>query len=442
LYDPAIDTDRHPEFVAPVRVPRERYTSERFAALEGERLWPKVWLIACSSDHVAAAGDWFEFRCGPLSVVIVRDGDGVLRAFQNVCRHRGNSLCEGSGSGREELRCRYHHWTWTLQGELREVPSRKWFGSLPNEEFGLFPVRVGEWGRLVFVNFDASAIPLDEYLEGVPTDSAWAKLDEFRCAAMTTTPVACNWKVVNEGFSETYHVQGLHAEMLASIDDLDAPQQIWGLHGASYQAYGVPSPRLGSKVSDRDVWESFVVTQGGRMGPDCAENRASMPPPPPVAEGQTMQDAIAQRIREYQRQLGVDLSGFTNREITHLWQYNLFPNATLLINADLYAVLTSRPGTVHDEAELVILYFTRASAPDAPRSTPIDVALAPENGNHGYVFDQDVSVLAGMQRGLRQPGLDEIVLAEEEIRIINMHRNLERYLGLEPGGRLPALHRA
>jgi phenylpropionate dioxygenase-like ring-hydroxylating dioxygenase large terminal subunit len=300
----------------------------------------------------------------------------------------------------------------------------------------LFPVQVGEWGRLVFVNLDPDAVPLDEYLEGIPDDAAWAKLDEFRCAAMTTTPVGCNWKVVNEGFSETYHVQGLHREMLPSMDDVHSPQRLWGLHGASYQPYGVASPRLGGRASDREVWESFVITQGGRMGPDCAENRASMPPAPVVQDGETMQDAIARRIREYQASMGVDLTGFSTRELTHLWQYNLFPNATLLVNADLYAVLTSRPGTAHDEAELVILYFTRAPSPDAPRSAPINAALAPEAGNHGYVFDQDVSILAGMQRGLVQPGLEEIVVSAEECRIVNMHRNLEQFLGLAPGARL------
>jgi choline monooxygenase len=422
-----------------VRIPKERYTSPEFFALEHERLWPKTWVVACSSDHVADAGDFFEFRCGALSVAIVRDGDGVLRAFQNVCRHRGNALCEGAGGGLTEIRCRYHRWAWELDGRLREVPSRKGFGALRNDDFALFRVRVAEWGRLVFVNLDADAMPLDEYLEGIPDDAAWARLDEFRCAAMTTTPVACNWKVVNEGFSETYHVQGLHREMLPSMDDVHSPQRLWERHGASYQPYAVASPRLGGGVDDTAVWESFVITQGGRMGPDCAEDRPSMPPAPDVRDGETMQDAVARRIREYQASLGVDLSRFGTREITHLWQYNLFPNATLLINADLYAVLTARPRAAVGESELVIIYFTRATAADAPRSTPINVTLAPENGNHGYVFDQDVSILAGMQRGLSQPGLDEITLSAEECRIVNMHRNLEQCLGLPPGGRLADL---
>ena len=98
----------------PTLVPAQRYYSADFARLEVERMWPKVWQFACTVDHVAEPGDYFEYRCGPYSVLIVRGDDGELRAFQNVCRHRGNSLCAGSGSDLRELRCGYHGWTWDL----------------------------------------------------------------------------------------------------------------------------------------------------------------------------------------------------------------------------------------------------------------------------------------------------------------------------------------
>ena len=235
-----------------MRIPAERYTSPEFAELEHERLWPKVWHVACTVDHVANPGDWFEHRLGRFSVVLVRGGDGVLRGFQNVCRHRGNSICQGSGTGATELRCPYHRWAWDLAGRLREVPSRRGFGVLRNDELGLLPVRVEVWARLVFVNLDLDAEPLQDWLEGVADDIAWANLDEFRGAYSTVTPVNCNWKAVNDGFSETYHVQGIHREMLASIDDVDAPQRIWDRHSASYQRYGVPSPRLGRGIGDQE----------------------------------------------------------------------------------------------------------------------------------------------------------------------------------------------
>src|SRR6185369_10043933 len=104
-----------------------------------------------SVDHVANPGDFHELRVGSLSVLLVRADDGQLRAFQNACRHRGSTLCEGTGLGLTEIRCPFHRWSYDLNGRLREVPSRKEFGALGenSEEFGLLPVRVDTWGPLV-----------------------------------------------------------------------------------------------------------------------------------------------------------------------------------------------------------------------------------------------------------------------------------------------------
>jgi len=410
-----------------VRVPVYRYLSAEFARLEEQRLWPRVWQIACTVDHVAEPGDYYEYRTGPYSVLIVRGDDGELRAFQNVCRHRGNSICQGSGGGLTQIQCPWHHWTWDLNGRLREVPSRKWFGGLRNDDYPLFPVHVGEWARIVFVNLDPDAVPLLDYLEGIPDDAAWADLDEFRCAAVTRTPVNCNWKVIADGFGETYHVQGIHPEMLGSMDDINTRQRLWRHHGVSYQQYGVASPRLGRDVGDEVVWNSFIDTQGGRMGPQYAQRC----PAPPVPDGDTMLDVIAQKIREYHATLGTDLSRFTSEQMLMLAQYNVFPNSTVLVWGEMLNVLIGRPGPTPDDAELVTYTFYRAPSADAPRSTPVEVLLPVEQRGTG-VIAQDIDVLQTAQRGLHQPGLTHLTLSSEECRILNMQRNLERYLGIEP----------
>src|SRR5262249_49849575 len=126
----------------PTRVPKSRYLSPEFAALEQERMWPRVWQIACTVDHVSEPGDYFEYRMGERAILVVRDLEGALHAYQNVCRHRGNLLCGGSGHGLEELRCGYHRWCWGLDGRLREVPPRKGFGVLRNDDYPLFPASV------------------------------------------------------------------------------------------------------------------------------------------------------------------------------------------------------------------------------------------------------------------------------------------------------------
>ena len=409
----------------PARIPASRYTSPRFAELEVARMWPRVWQVACTLDHVREPGDFYEYRCGRYSVIIVRDHNGLLRAFQNVCLHRGNTLCEGSGSGLSELRCPYHRWAWELSGALREVPSRKGFGVLKDDELSLIPARVDTWGPLVFVNLDPAAVPLHNYLEGVPGDSAWANLDEFRCNFTTTSQVASNWKVVADGFSETYHVQGIHQEMLASIDDVNTEQHVWDQHSVSHQRYGVASPRVRDR-SDQAVWDSFVVTQGERMGPSF---KTPSPAPQP-GEGESIRDVIAQRIREHQATRNIDLSAYDTDGILRLSQYNLFPNATVLVWGDMLNVLVSRPGATPDEAELVMYLLYREPA-DAPSAKPFDVAL---NGDAslGVVIDQDLAMLKRFQRGLHQPGFTHLTLSSEECRIINMQRVLSTYVGLDP----------
>src|SRR3984957_7653104 len=207
----------------PVTIPASRYIDPGFADLELRRLWPRVWQLACSTDHVARPGDAFEYRCGPYSTLIVRGDDGVLRAFQNVCRHRGSAICDGAATGLTELRCPFHRWAWDLAGRLREGPSRRDFGSLPAEDYGLFPVTVDTWGPMGFVDPSTRAGTLPDSLEGVPPDIALPGLDQFHCRVLDPVPVPGNGKVIRGGFSETYHVQGLHREMLPSVDDVAGP---------------------------------------------------------------------------------------------------------------------------------------------------------------------------------------------------------------------------
>ncbi|KUH69051.1 (2Fe-2S)-binding protein [Mycolicibacterium novocastrense] len=414
----------------PTLVPAERYYSAGFAALENERMWPRVWQLACTLDHVAEPGDYFEYRCGPYSVLIVCGDDGVLRAFQNVCRHRGNSLCSGAGSGLRELRCGYHGWTWDLGGSLRRVPNRKGFGALQMSELPLLPAAVDTWERLVFVNLDVDAMPLLDYLEEMPADAKWCELADFRCYATMTIDVDANWKTIADGYSETYHIQTLHPELHRCMDDVYAPQKIWGHTGKSEQLYGIPSPHLKQPLSDDEVWDAYVCTQGALMGVE-----EGTPLPDDREPGASVADVIAARTRAFAASRGVDLQWADTEQIMRLHQYNVFPNMTLLMNADHLTVMTSHPGSDPDHGELVMLLWTRMT-PGAPRATPVDVRMTADEAHPGLVLTQDISVLAGLQRGLHQPGLTHLTLSNEERRVINMHRNLERYLDLPESERM------
>ncbi|HEU5302465.1 MAG TPA: aromatic ring-hydroxylating dioxygenase subunit alpha [Acidimicrobiia bacterium] len=415
----------------PVRVPAERYTSPEWAAREAELLWPRVWQVACTVDHVRAPGDWFEYTCGPLSVLVVRDGDGALRAFQNVCLHRGNELASGCGTNRTEIRCKYHRWCWNLDGTLREVPSRRGFGVIRNEEYGLVPVQVDTWGPLVFVNLDLDAEPLAAFLAPVPAETAWLRTDEYVGQAIVTIPLPCNWKTGIDAFSETYHVQGIHRQMIPSTDDVNGPQEVWDRHGHLNQPYGIPSPRLRDGASDQEIWESFVATQGERVGRPGSEDPG---PVPERRDGESVRDLLARLIRERAATNGVDLAPFTDAQVTDLHQFNCFPNISPVFLVESLACVRTRPGTTPDDCFLDLIFCSRAPSDrdphDAERARPVDVTLDPATADVGAVFNQDIANLMRAQRGLHQPGFTHLSLSREEMRIERLHHNLERYLGI------------
>lgn len=145
--------------------------------------------------------------------------------------------------------------------------------------------------------------------------------------------------------------------------------------------------------------------------------------------GQTVADLIAARTRAFAAGRGVDLDWADTDRMTRLHQYNVFPNMTLLANADHLTVMCSRPGADPDKGELVMFLTTRMP-PGAPRAKPADVRMAADAAEPGVVLTQDIAVLPGLQRGMHQPGFTHLVLSSEERRVINMHRNLERYLDL------------
>jgi choline monooxygenase len=416
--------------VSPVAIPTYRYTSPDFARLEMDRLWPRVWQLACTLDQVANAGDWYEYRVGHYSVVIVRGDDGELRAFQNACRHRGSALCQGSGSALTEIRCPFHRWTWDLRGRLREVPSRREFGVL-NDDLPLIPVEVDSWGPLVFVNFDPAPEPLAEFLDPVPLDSAWADLDSFYCTAAVSIPARCNWKTLIDGFSETYHVQGIHREMLPMCDDVNGPQQVWRRHGKLEQPYGLGSPRLRDRPDDQRVWEAFVQIMGNRVGRDLEGDAG---PAPRVPAGSSLRDEIAAIIRHRAAENGIDYSHFTLDQTLNMSQYNLFPNITVLVFSDMLNVVRSRPGATHLDAYMDAFTFERRPAHASARRRPFEMELDPTADLPlGIVLNQDLANFENSQRGMHQPGLTHLTVSPtEECRIVNLHVNLEEFLGISP----------
>ncbi len=201
-------------------LPASWYSDPRVYALEQELIFRRTWQYAGQVGDVIEAGQFFTCQAGDVPVVVVRGHDAELRAFVNVCRHRGHLVAAGCGR-RETLQCPYHAWTYGLDGSLRAAPRSEREPGFEKGDWTLLPVGVDTWGPLVFVNTDAGAAPLAKTIGGLPRSLAALGLDpsalEFRGRGREWV-IDANWKIVVENFLECYHCPVAHKSFSRLID--------------------------------------------------------------------------------------------------------------------------------------------------------------------------------------------------------------------------------
>jgi len=230
-------------------LPYEWYADPAVLRLEQEQIFGRSWQYAARLDQVAEPGQLTTAWAGSLPIVVARARDGVLRAFVNVCRHRGHLLCDGD-TRRETIQCPYHAWTYGLDGALRNAPRSDREQGLDTSALGLVPVSVDTWGPFVFVNPDVDAPPLAEELGGLPELLAGDGIDvgalRFHARA-EADEYACNWKICAENFLECYHCAVAHPG-LAKV--LDVSQDAYGLavHGRLASQFGPKKNSDGGSV--------------------------------------------------------------------------------------------------------------------------------------------------------------------------------------------------
>ena len=199
-------------------IPASWYTSAEFFAFERDAVFARTWQYVGHAGMIANVGDTQVFDVAGESILLVRDAQGVARAFYNVCRHRAGPLAVEGGCGARVLQCKYHGWTYTLDGRLRGVPHWDRVDLFAREDFGLRPVRLAEWEGLLFVDLSGNASPIDEVLAGVRERIAPASLLRKSFHSRTTYPIACNWKVYMDNYLEGYHVPIVHPELNKVLD--------------------------------------------------------------------------------------------------------------------------------------------------------------------------------------------------------------------------------
>jgi phenylpropionate dioxygenase-like ring-hydroxylating dioxygenase large terminal subunit len=260
-----------PSGMSTADLPRERYFSREYHDLEVEKMWRRVWQMACREDEIPGTGDTLVYEIAEDSIVLVRNEDGSIKGFINACLHRGTELCVGRAHV-SSLRCPFHGWSWRLDGTLKNIPCEWDFAHVDKDHFNLPPVQVDCWDGWVFINMDLDAGPLDEYLENLPEHFAAFPLKDKAKVAHVVGIVECNWKVAIEAFIESYHVQSTHPQLTPIFADTATQCDIYGPHVDRFLTLtGIPSPELGDFDDEQTVLETFVECNAG---PPRAQPRA------------------------------------------------------------------------------------------------------------------------------------------------------------------------
>jgi Rieske 2Fe-2S family protein len=212
-------------------LPREAYFAEAVWQREKERIFGREWVCAGRAEEVPDAGDYLVLDVTGESVLVVRTRTGALRAFFNVCRHRGCRLVldapaktvqapipAPAGHFASGIRCPYHAWTYTLEGELRTAPFLEDDGEFRREDFSLWPIGLETWGGFLFLNLSpleaaADGRSLLHQLGPVPERLRRYPLADLRTARRIVYEVGANWKVMLENYNECYHCAGVHPEL-------------------------------------------------------------------------------------------------------------------------------------------------------------------------------------------------------------------------------------
>lgn len=211
--------------------------------IERERIFKRMWLKVARVEELSEPGDWKVKRIevARTSAIIVRGKDGEIRAFHNICTHRGNKVIPETGDetfGRSQAHvfsCRFHAWTFSTDGNLRGVPREEAFADLDKSCLGLKPIHLDIWEGFIFINLaDRPRWSLEEFLGGMGEHYAGFPYGEASVRYRYSTVLNCNWKICMMAFAEGYHVPTIHQNTLPSLAEIEHTNfKIYGPHVSS-----------------------------------------------------------------------------------------------------------------------------------------------------------------------------------------------------------------
>ena len=383
-----------------------RYYDEAYFKSELDAVWRKSWLFACREEDIPLVGDRVPFEVGPLSFFIVRCKENQFKAFYNTCLHRGTALCAKLESA-TTIRCPYHAWEWNNDGSLKFIPSHWDFTTVTRANGSLREVKVERWGGFIFINADPDAAPLAEALQIIPEHFRQFEPERRYTAARFRKLVLANWKIAQEAFMESYHLLGTHPEAVPYNGDSQTQYDLWkgkhGLVGRNATPSAVPSMHAASDATPHKAAEVYM--SGMR---DWHYPGEPLPQLDPKADPRLQAAAWHREVMQRAYGRAIDLP---DAVMIDSLLYFMFPHCTFWLSESLPFTYQFTPHATDPQKsyfEVRMLLPLPEGQPRPPSSPAIEVSpdervmdKAPAFNILGYVFDQDMSNMPLIQKGVR-----------------------------------------
>ena len=314
-----------------------RYSSREFMEKEWEGMWTKVWLVAARVDQVPDAGDYVNYKIGRESILCVRGSDGRIRAFYNVCQHRGNQLvtAEVGSLGGGEFQCAYHGWRFADTGRLNWVYCEEDFpqGS-PCGKRNLAEIPCDTWGGFIWINMDEGCMSLQEYLEPIAGHLDTYRMENMKRTHWVTLEADFNWKCIQDNFNESYHLAFVHPQLGSVMHEYHTECQFDMYetgHARMLMPGGGPGPQYQGKA--QRTFERLQQTF----------EYWDFDPTPYADDLVGLRAALQRRKRELGASKGYDFSYYSDDQLTDNYHYTFFPNLSLSMKPDGSIFLMGRP---------------------------------------------------------------------------------------------------
>jgi len=402
-------------------IPKDRYLSREWHEKEKACLWSRVWQFACREEQIPEVGSYIVYEIADQSYLVTRVSEDEIKAYPNVCLHRGRLLKTYDGRC-SEFRCPYHGFAWHLDGELKHIPAEWDFPHLEarSDDMALPEVKVGTWAGFVFINPDPEAESLQDFLgEEILRHFARWDLENRYIQAHVSKIVDCNWKIANEAFSEGFHVNATHPQGMTYTGDPQSQVDIWGNTARNISPKGIPCPLL-----------PFVPTEE-QMLRDALDVREGEPLPIPFEDGETMRAALSRAGRErFRDSFGDRVDDLTDAEFLDAWVYTVFPNFMPwgAFNRIFYRF---RPnGDEYESCIFEIFYLAPFSGDRPPPATETKLGPsdpwtdAPELEKLAMVAEQDTFNMQRVHQGLKVLRREGVLLSRYQESIVRWRQDL------------------